>query len=89
MSDGGTSSACFRSKYSCMTSTSSLNWPFVVREASSTRNLLTACDLDSPIDFAEGSQGSGTINLPSGDRECSESRLIKGGVSSISQKRRE
>ena len=37
---------------------------FIFRERSRDRNLFTACDLDSPIDFALGSLGRGTINLP-------------------------
>jgi hypothetical protein len=46
-----------------------LETPFVVRECSSERNLLTAWDLDSPIDLVEGSRGKGTTNLPSREQE--------------------
>ena len=69
-----------------MTSSSSLKRPFAVRERSSERNLLTACDLDSPICFADGFLGNRTTNLPSLEREWFDSKCrttVRSSVESI------
>ena len=57
----GTASACPSSKYSSITSENYRYWFLACTERWRDRNLLTACDLESPRDFAQGFLGNGTI----------------------------
>ena len=70
----GTASACFKSRYSCMTVLNSWKQPFWFQERSRERNLFTACDLDSPICLELGSFGRGTMKRPSLKREWLDSK---------------
>lgn len=69
-----------------MTACSSLNGLFALRDHSSAKNLLTACDLDLPICLADGFLGNGTMNLPSFECEWVElkcSTTIRSSVESV------
>ena len=63
-----------------MTTSTSLNRSFALRARSSERNLLTACDLDSLICFADGFLGSGATNLPSLECEWFDSSAVPPSV---------
>ena len=70
----GTASACFKSRYSCMTVLNSWKQPLWFQERSRERNLFTACDLDSPICLELGSFSRGTMKRPSLKREWLHSK---------------